>query len=50
MAGTLDGLSVLDLSQGVAGALTSLLLAEQGADVVKVEPPGGDPYREIHPG
>jgi crotonobetainyl-CoA:carnitine CoA-transferase CaiB-like acyl-CoA transferase len=45
-----DGIRVIDLSEGVAGALTTLLLAEQGADVIKVEPPGGDPYRQIEPG
>jgi crotonobetainyl-CoA:carnitine CoA-transferase CaiB-like acyl-CoA transferase len=46
MPGALEGLRVLDLSWGIAGALGVLLLAEQGADVVKVEPPGGDPFRE----
>jgi crotonobetainyl-CoA:carnitine CoA-transferase CaiB-like acyl-CoA transferase len=45
-----EGIRVIDLSQGIAGALSSLLLAEQGADVIKVEPPGGDPYRQIEPG
>ncbi len=45
-----DGIRVIDLSQGIAGALTSLLMAEQGADVIKVEPPGGDPCRLIEPG
>src|SRR5262245_16801905 len=45
-----DGIRILDLSIGMAGALTSLILAEQGADVIKVEPPGGDPFREIEPG
>jgi crotonobetainyl-CoA:carnitine CoA-transferase CaiB-like acyl-CoA transferase len=45
MAGALDGVRVLDLSWGIAGPLGVLLLAEQGADVVKVEPPGGDPFR-----
>jgi len=45
MPGALDGLKVLDLSWGIAGALGVLMLAEQGADVVKVEPPGGDPFR-----
>jgi crotonobetainyl-CoA:carnitine CoA-transferase CaiB-like acyl-CoA transferase len=45
-----DGVRIIDLSQGMAGALTSLLLAEQGADVIKVEPPGGDPSRRIEPG
>src|SRR5262245_5848969 len=46
MPGALDGLRVLDLSWGIAGSLGVLFLAEQGADVIKVEPPGGDPFRE----
>jgi len=46
MPGALEDLRVLDLSWGIAGALGVLLLAEQGADVVKVEPPGGDPFRD----
>jgi crotonobetainyl-CoA:carnitine CoA-transferase CaiB-like acyl-CoA transferase len=45
MSGALDGVRILDLSWGIAGALGVLLLAEQGADVVKVEPPGGCPFR-----
>ncbi len=43
--GALDGVKILDLSWGIAGPLGVMLLAEQGADVVKVEPPGGDPFR-----
>ncbi|MCU1430725.1 MAG: L-carnitine dehydratase [Actinomycetia bacterium] len=46
MPGALDGVRVLDLSWGIAGALGVQLLAEQGADVIKVEPPGGDPFRD----
>ncbi len=41
MAGNLDGVRVLDLS-GKAGHLAGKLLAELGADVIKLEPPGGD--------
>lgn len=44
--GPLNGLRVLDLSRLVAGNMTSLQLADFGADVVKVEPlPAGDPLR-----
>ena len=45
MPGALDGIKVLDLSWGIAGPVTGMLLADHGADVVKVEPPGGDPFR-----
>ena len=45
MARVLEGLRVLDVSSGVAGPLTAMLLADRGATVVKVEPPGGDPMR-----
>ena len=38
----LSGLRVFDLSQGIAGPYCSMLLAAQGADVIKVEPPQGD--------
>ncbi len=36
------GVRVLDLSQGVAAPHCGMLLAQHGADVIKVEPPGGD--------
>jgi crotonobetainyl-CoA:carnitine CoA-transferase CaiB-like acyl-CoA transferase len=43
--GALDGVRVIDVTHGVGGPMLAMLLAEQGADVVKVEPPGGDPFR-----
>jgi crotonobetainyl-CoA:carnitine CoA-transferase CaiB-like acyl-CoA transferase len=39
----LEGLSVVDFGQWLAGPMVSLLLADAGADVVRVDPPGG-PY------
>lgn len=42
-----SGLTVLDLSQGVAGPYCGSLLALQGADVLKVEPPAGDWCRAL---
>jgi crotonobetainyl-CoA:carnitine CoA-transferase CaiB-like acyl-CoA transferase len=43
--GILDGVRIVDLSFGIAGPVATHLLAEVGAEVVKVEPPGGDPTR-----
>lgn len=48
MTGPLEGVRVVDLSAVLSGPIATMLLAEQGADVVKVEPPGvGDMTRVI---
>ena len=50
MAGPLNGIRVLDLSRVLAGPYTSMVLADLGAEVVKVEEPGvGDESRSIGP-
>lgn len=45
MSGPCSGLNVLDFSQGMPGAICTLVMADFGAEVIKVEPPGGDPFR-----
>ena len=48
MTQVLDGLTVLDLSQGIAGPLTTMLMSDYGAEVIKIEPPEGDPFRSTN--
>jgi crotonobetainyl-CoA:carnitine CoA-transferase CaiB-like acyl-CoA transferase len=48
-AGALAGLKVVDLTRVLAGPLCTQILSDQGADVVKVEPPTGDETRKLGP-
>ncbi len=47
MAGVLSGIKVLDLSWGIAGPMTGMLLADHGADVTRIERPQGDPFKGL---
>jgi crotonobetainyl-CoA:carnitine CoA-transferase CaiB-like acyl-CoA transferase len=49
MTPPLEGVRVVEYAQYVAGPLCGVLLADLGADVVKVEPPAGDGYRSVMP-
>ena len=49
MTTALDGLRVLDISEGLAAPFAAKLLGDLGADVIKLEPPGGDSARRRGP-
>ena len=41
MAGALEGVRIIDATALFAGPLATMMLGDQGADVIKIEPPGG---------
>lgn len=48
-SGPLQGIKVVDLSRVISGPLATMILADQGADVIKVEPREGDNLRYMGP-
>jgi crotonobetainyl-CoA:carnitine CoA-transferase CaiB-like acyl-CoA transferase len=44
MPGPLDGFRVIDVTQMISGPVATMLLGDQGADVIKIEPPGGGDF------
>ncbi|MGE0767577.1 MAG: CaiB/BaiF CoA transferase family protein [Hyphomicrobiaceae bacterium] len=47
--GALDGVLVIDFTQMLSGPFAAMMLADQGARVIKIEPPGGDRTRKFGP-
>jgi crotonobetainyl-CoA:carnitine CoA-transferase CaiB-like acyl-CoA transferase len=43
MSQIFDGIRVIDLTQGMCGSMAGMILADYGAEVIRLEPPGGDP-------
>ena len=49
MPGALAGIRILEFTEIIAGPFGGMLLADMGADVIKIEPPWGDPWRHVMP-
>ena len=47
MTQLLEDITVLDFTQGMAGSVATMVMSDFGARVIKIEPPGGDPYRVL---
>ncbi len=47
MKPVLDGVCLIDLSTGIAGPYAAMLMTDQGAECIKIEPRGGDPARDL---
>jgi crotonobetainyl-CoA:carnitine CoA-transferase CaiB-like acyl-CoA transferase len=45
MSGPLAGIRILEFSEIIAGPFAGMLLSDMGADIIKVEPPAGEPWR-----
>ena len=46
MAQVFDGITVLDFTRGMPGSIATMVMSDCGAEVIKAESPGGDPFRE----
>ena len=47
MMGPLEGIKIIDLTSMISGPMGAMILADQGAEVIKVEPLGGEQLRHM---